>query len=58
MTAASFSTRTVLVADLVERRHLLGGEAAGLAKDGVDQILAEIAKRACLERRLSCPPRA
>ena len=44
--------RAVLVADLVERRDLLGGEAAGFRQNGVDKIFAEIAERAGIERRL------
>ena len=42
----------VLVADLVERRDLLGGEAAGLGEDGVDQILGQVAEKPGVERRL------
>ena len=33
------------VADLVERRNLFAGEAAGLGKDRVDDVLAEFAER-------------
>ena len=44
--------RTLLVADLVERRDLLAGEAAGLGQNGVDKVFAKVAERAGIERRL------
>ncbi len=39
----------MLVADLVERRDLLAGEAPGLGQYGIDQILAEVAEDAGIE---------
>jgi hypothetical protein len=42
----------MLVADLVERSHLLAGEAPGFGQDRVDQVLAEIAEGAGIQRRL------
>src|SRR5690349_12058316 len=36
---------TLLVADLGNRRYLLGRESPGLRKDGVDDVVAELGKR-------------
>ena len=40
----------MFVADPVQRRHLLGGEAAGLGEDRIDQVLGKIAKQSSIER--------
>ena len=42
----------MLVANLVQRRDFLGGEAPGLGEDGVDQILGQVGETA---RRRALP---
>lgn len=47
---AVFDPRALAVADFGEWRDLVGGEAAGFGQDRIDQILAEIAQQAVIDR--------